>query len=100
MTNGIEPPADQAPVFCARCAVALQPGSGIFYRITIEAVADPTPPTFSAEDLAIDVRPLIEQLLAQLDDLSEAEALAQVYRRLILDLCGRCYREWIENPTG
>ena len=78
----------------------LQPGSGNFFQITIEAVADPTPPTFTAEDLATDVRPQIEQLLAQLADLSEREALDQVYRRLILYLCGGCYREWIEDPTG
>ena len=99
MTNGTEPPADRAPACCARCAVALQPGSGTFYRISIEAVADPTPPTFSAEDLATDVRPQIERLLAQLDGLSEEEALAQVYRRLTLSLCGPCYWGWIENPT-
>jgi len=24
----------------------------------------------------------------------------QVYRRLVLYLCGPCYREWIEKPTG
>jgi hypothetical protein len=31
---------------------------------------------------------------------SEQEALDQVYRRLVLYLCGPCYRVWIEDPTG
>jgi len=87
-------------IFCRRCGAELQPGRVNFYRVTIEAVADPTPPTISAEELAIDVRPQIERLLAQLAGLSEEEAMAQVYRRLTLYLCGSCYRTWIENPTG
>jgi hypothetical protein len=92
--------ADQDPFACQRCGAQLQAGTGNFYRITIEAVADPTPPTISAEEMAIDVRSQIEQLLAQLAGLSEEEALAQVYRRLTLYLCGPCYREWIEDPVG
>lgn len=94
------PRDDAEPFFCARCAAELWPGRGNFYQITIEAVADPTPPTFTAEDLATDIRTRIEHLLAQMEDLSAQEALEQVYRRMILHLCGPCYRHWIENPTG
>jgi hypothetical protein len=105
--RGVEPVAthfpsttDLVPLLCRRCGAGLTPGSGDFYVVTIEAVADPTPPTISAEDLAADHRRQIEQLLAQLAGLSEEEALAQVYRRLTLYLCGPCYRQWIEDPTG
>jgi hypothetical protein len=77
--------------------VPLQPGSGDFYRVTIEAVADPT---FSAVDQGTDLRQEIERLLARLEGVTEQEALDQVYRRLVLFLCGPCYRRWIENPTG
>lgn len=84
---------------CARCAARLRPGSGTFYRVTIEAVADPTPPSFSEEDLAADVREQIEALLARLQTMSEEEAMNQVYRRRVIYLCGPCYRKWIENPT-
>jgi hypothetical protein len=91
---------DEGPVACRRCGAELRPGAGNFYRVTIEAVADPTPPSLSAEDLATDVRRQIEQLLARLASLSEEEALAQVYRRLRFYLCGPCYRGWIEDPTG
>jgi hypothetical protein len=92
--------ADFAPLVCARCGAGLRPGAGNFYWITVEAVADPTPPALTAEDLATDVRPQIQALLAQLAGLSEEEALAQVYRRRTFHLCGPCYRRWIEDPTG
>ena len=92
--------ADGGPPVCRRCQAGLTPGRDTFYRVTIEAVADPTPPTITAEDLARDHRAEIERLLAQLEGLSEEEALAQVYRRLRFYLCGPCYRGWIEDPTG
>jgi hypothetical protein len=92
----IEPPT----LFCARCARELQPGAGNFYRVTIEAVADPTPPAITAEDLTADLRNRIEQLIRQMESLSAQQAMDQVYRRLTQYLCGPCYRTWIENPTG
>jgi hypothetical protein len=91
---------NSAPLFCARCSAELEPGTGTFYRVTIEGVADPTPPTVSAEELATDVRKRIEELLEQMQDLSAQEAMDQVYRRLTIYLCGPCYRQWIENPAG
>jgi hypothetical protein len=91
---------EAAPVFCARCAAELHPGAGDFFRVTIEAVADPAPPDISSEDLAEDLRAQIEELLADLGDLSEQEAMDQVYRKLVIHLCTPCYRQWIENPAG
>jgi hypothetical protein len=87
------------PLWCARCTTALQPGSGNFFQVTIEAVADPTPPNVSAEDPAR-LRENIEQLIRQMGDLSAQEALDQVYRRLTIYLCGPCFRQWIENPAA
>lgn len=89
-----------SPLFCDRCQAELKPGQGDFYLVRIEAIADPTPPMFSQEDLRRDARAEIQSLLGQLEDLSEREAMDQVYRRLLLYLCGPCYREWIEKPTG
>jgi hypothetical protein len=91
---------EDAPLACRRCGAELRPGSGDFYRVTVEAVADPSPPDVSAEDLARDLRREIEQLLDRLRGLSEQEALDQVYRRLTFHLCGPCYRHWIRDPTG
>jgi hypothetical protein len=86
--------------FCARCSSELQPGSGTFYRVAIEAIADPSGPSVDEEETAEELRGDIERLLKQLDELSEREALDQVYRRLTLHLCLACYRQWIEDPTG
>jgi hypothetical protein len=93
-TQPIEP-----PLFCDRCCVELHLGRGDFYVVKIEAVADPTPPEFTEEDLRRDHRREMEQLLAQVEEMSEREAMDQVFRRLTVFLCNRCYQDWIENPT-
>jgi hypothetical protein len=91
---------DESPLFCHRCAVELTPGRGDFFVIKIEAVADPTPPTITKEDLERDNAGEIDRLAEAMAGLSEQEALDQVYRRLTIHLCDACYRRWIENPTG
>jgi len=91
---------DESPIFCNRCARELHPGRGNFYVIRIEAVADPSPPEFTEEDLQRNAGAEIARLIEQMRDLSEQELMDQVYRRLILYLCRPCYEHWIENPTG
>ncbi len=91
--------ADDDPLWCARCGVELTPGKGDFYHVRIEAVADPSPPSFSEQDLGRDPRAEIERLIQEMGDLSERELLDQVYRRLVVYLCGPCYRTWIEDPV-
>ena len=91
--------ADLSPLPCARCGAELTPGKGNFYLVRIEALADPAPPSFSAEDMAHDPRAEIERLIEQMRGLSEQELMDQVYRRLVLYLCGPCYRQWIEDPV-
>ena len=86
-------------LLCARCGAELTPGTGDFYVVRIEALADPTPPHFSEDDLRRDPRAEIARLIEQMRDLSEQELLDQVYRRLMLYLCGPCYRQWIEDPV-
>jgi hypothetical protein len=90
----------ESPLFCDRCSKELHAGQGNFYVVKIEAIADPAPPVFSAEDLERDHRAEIARLVAELDGLSEREAMDQVYRRLTIYLCEPCYRVWIENPAG
>jgi hypothetical protein len=91
---------DETPLFCARCAVELRPGRGDFYRVTIEAVADPAAPEIDEDVSAEELRRRIEELLSQLEGVSSQEAMDQVYRRRTLSLCGPCYRRWIEDPVG
>ncbi len=88
------------PLWCARCRSELHPGSGDFYAVRIEAMADPTPPSFSDDDLERDTRLEIAWLIEEMRDQSEQELMDQVYRRVVLYLCGPCYRQWIENPVG
>jgi hypothetical protein len=87
------------PLLCARCGTELTPGSGDYYVVRIEALADPTPPSFSEDDLQQDHRAESERLIEQMREVSERELMDQVYRRLFLYLCGPCYRDWIEDPV-
>jgi hypothetical protein len=91
---------DGLPLCCDRCSALLTPGEGSFYVVRIEAFADPSPPNFTVDDLLRDPKARLQELLDQMRDLSPQEAMDQVYRRLTLYLCGPCYRQWIENPTG
>ena len=91
---------EPSPLFCDRCTVELTPGAGNFYRVAIEAVADPTPPSITDEDLQLNIAEQISALIDQLQDVSPQEAMDQVYRRVTLCLCAPCYRKWIEDPTG
>ncbi len=85
---------------CDRCSASLHPGRGEFYLVSIVAVADPSPPTFTERELAGDVRREIDLLLKRLEGVGALEAVDQVYRRKVLHLCTSCYRRWIEDPTG
>ena len=87
----------QVPLLCHRCGRPLEPGA--FYIIRIEAVADPSPPHITTEELQGNIRGEIERLIDQMRDSSERELADQVYRRLTLHLCNACYGPWFEDPT-
>ncbi len=88
-----------SPIFCHRCGVELHPGSGDFYRVRIEAVADPFGPVIEDKGPGHDFRAEIDRLIEQMEELSEQEAMDQVYRRVTVYLCAGCYRGWIEHPV-
>jgi hypothetical protein len=92
--------APDPPLSCDRCAAGLHRGRGDFYLVSIVAIADPSPPTFTEAELARDLGREINLLLESLEGLGELEAVDQVYRRKILHLCTPCYQRWIDNPTG
>lgn len=91
---------DGAPLFCARCLKPLTAGRGEFYVVVIDAVADPTPPEFTQEDLQRDVRSEITRLLRQLENCSPRELMDQVLRRTVIHLCNQCFAGWIEDSAG
>lgn len=60
---------NELPLFCERCGAEPEPGKAEFYVVRIEAFADPTPPSVTAEDLKRDIAAEIERLLASMRDL-------------------------------
>ncbi len=88
------------PIFCHRCASQLTPGKGNFYVVRILAVADPYPPRFDEGDLQLDIESEVDELLGEMQGMSEEELADQVFRRLTIHLCTTCYTNWIENPAG
>src|SRR5262245_23198237 len=102
MTTRIDGPqaADAPRLACRRCAREVHPGRGDFYVVSILAIADPSPPVFTEDDLARDVGSEIQRLIAEMRDLGAHDARDQVYRRLVFHLCGPCYNRWIADPTG
>ena len=92
--------SDLPSLCCDRCAKPVHPGRGDYYLVRIDAVADPAPPVFTAEDLAIGFDREFKRLIEETHGLSAQEAMDQVHRRVALYLCVSCYNHWIENPTG
>jgi hypothetical protein len=85
---------------CARCAALLRPGSGDFWEVRIDAVADPWPPEFTADDLRRDLRQQWLETIQQLQALSAEEAMEQIYRQQTIHLCNRCFAAWFSAPAG
>ena len=54
------------PLLFTRCAAELTPGTGDFYVVRIDAIADPSPPQFSEEELNRDHRAEIAQLIEEM----------------------------------
>jgi hypothetical protein len=94
-TLGDDPPRLE----CRRCGRALQPGRGDLYVVSILALADPYPPVFTEDDLALDVGREIRRLVAQMNSLDAQQAQDQIYRRLIFHLCNACYHKWMKDPV-
>lgn len=87
-------------MLCARCLIELEPGTGSFYEVRIEAVCDPTPPELDDTLSSDEIREQIRATLDQLRDVSAQEALDEVRRALTIHLCRTCFRKWIEDPAG
>jgi hypothetical protein len=68
--------------------------------VSIVAVADPSPPVFTQEDLVRNVQLEITLLVNSMRNLNEEEAQDQVFKRVAFHLCTACYANWIKDPTG
>ncbi|MFN8390145.1 MAG: hypothetical protein U0136_07650 [Bdellovibrionota bacterium] len=91
---------EESPLLCARCSCTLTRGSGELFLVRIVGVADPTPQEIP-DALTIDeIQAELRQIYRQLEGVSATEARNEVYRALLLTMCGRCYRAWFEDPAG
>ena len=86
-------------VVCHRCGALMERGMPPFYVVRIEAWAYAVPPDWDVEEGA-DVGAEMAELIEAARKLSEQELMDEVFRRMTVHLCPRCYRQWIENPTG
>lgn len=87
-------------MLCARCLIELEPGTGSFYEVRIDAVCDPSPPQLDEGLDREEIRRQLDETLAALQKLSAQEAMDEVRRSLTIHLCRRCFTEWIEDPAG
>ena len=91
---------ESVPLLCHRCGTIVRAGQGEFYVVRIEAMADPSPPVIDDQDPEADFTAEMNALIEGMKARSEQELMDQVYRKLTVILCNRCYKSWIENPTG
>ena len=89
-----------SPLPCGRCGCDVRPGSGEGYLVDIRAVADPSPPVFTGDDISSDASKEIQRLLTRLRGMTAKQVADQVYRRRLFCLCNACYARWIEDPFG
>ncbi len=92
--------SDDSTLLCHRCGAILTPGAGNLYVVRIEAMADPFPPTITDDDFTGPASDEIDRLIENMHEHSAQELMDMVHRRLTIHLCGKCYRQWIENPAG
>ncbi len=94
------PSPPEVELFCHRCGRILRPGKGNWYEVRIEAVCDPASPHFDDSYSGESLADAVEYAIEGMEDYSDLELAEQVYRRMVVTLCRRCYRKWIENPVG
>ncbi|MDY7107060.1 MAG: hypothetical protein SYC29_00330 [Planctomycetota bacterium] len=87
-------------IVCHRCGALYVPGEPLFYVVKIEAYPLPELPPLTLEDLQRDFEEEMRRIVEETKGMSSREMMDQVYRRLVIYLCPRCYGRWIENPTA
>jgi len=85
--------------FCELCGREIETHN--HYVVRIDVFADPSmPPTSSAELEGVNFDAVVDGLLDQMKDMTEAELQDQVHRRFELKICPACQPEFLANPLG
>lgn len=84
---------------CDRCDGGLLLDAPVRYEVTIEVKSGYDPLEVTREDLE-KVEERMEEVLRQLEGVTEQEASDEVYWRRTFDLCATCQRAFLANPLG
>ena len=84
-------------ITCDHCGKQLRSGQEHFI-VKIEVFAAHDPAEITEADLEEDHMEAVSQLLREMEDADDAEALEPVSRRLRYDLCPDCRQRFLRDP--
>ena len=83
---------------CDGCGAPLLVESDVRYEVKIEVKAAYDPMEITGDDLKKDHKAEMAKIIAQLQGVTEAEAMDEVYRTFRFDLCTPCQRNYLKKP--
>jgi hypothetical protein len=92
--------ANPKPRTCARCGLPIGIKRGDYFLVSIDAIRDPSPLILSRDEMELDATAEIKRLIERLKGMTERQALDQVFRQRVIELCVHCLEFWIENPIS
>jgi hypothetical protein len=86
---------------CDRCDTSLLANEDVRYEVLIRVTAAYDPMELNLDAIAeADVSDELERLKQVIEDKTEEELEAEVYKEFKFDLCMRCQREYLADPLG
>jgi hypothetical protein len=73
-------------------------GTGSFYEIRAQIVADPTPPILDPTPEPSEILRRYQETLAELEQTRPSDALDGVVRHRVWTLCNPCLEVWLDAP--
>lgn len=83
---------------CDRCLKEVSEGTGSFYEVRAQIVADPTPPTLDPKLETSEILRRYQETLAELEHTHPGDALDGVVRSRVWTLCNPCLEIWLDDP--
>ena len=83
---------------CDGCGAPLLVESDVRYEVKIEVKAAYDPLEITEDDLAKDHAAEMARIIAQLENVTEAQAMDEVYRTFRFDLCMPCQKKYLKGP--
>ncbi|HUR39216.1 MAG TPA: hypothetical protein VM222_06970 [Planctomycetota bacterium] len=84
---------------CDRCGNGLLLDAPVRYEVTIEVKSAYDPMEITTDDLA-DAAKNLRDAVERVKDLSEQEAMDEVYKAFRFDLCRTCQKAYLRAPLG